>query len=121
MKIANPIAKLGEDLACDYLRSKGYKIIERNFRQKYQEVDIVAIKNSILVFVEVKTRRSNSFGSPFDAIAHWKLNHLVRLAQFYKKLHPNLPEDIRIDAVGIILTQENKLESIEHLENISGF
>ncbi|OGH15887.1 MAG: hypothetical protein A3C30_03605 [Candidatus Levybacteria bacterium RIFCSPHIGHO2_02_FULL_40_18] len=121
MKIVNPIAKIGEDLACEYLVSKGYKIIERNFRKKYQEIDIIAIKNSTLVFVEVKTRRSDSFGSPFESITPWKLKHLVRLAQFYKQLHPNLPDFMRIDAIGIILSPGNKVESLEHLENISGF
>lgn len=121
MKIANPIAVLGEDIACDYLKKKGYKIIERNFRKKYQEIDIIAISDSTLVFIEVKTRRSNPFGSPFDSIAPWKLRHLVNLAQFYKMLHPNLPDNMRIDAIGIILSSGNKLESLEHLENISGF
>jgi len=56
MKIANPIAVLGEDLACEYLAQKGYKIIERNFRKKYQEIDIIAIHTETLVFVEVKIK-----------------------------------------------------------------
>lgn len=131
MKIANPIASLGEDLACKYLVRKGYKIIERNFRKKYQEIDIIALqapprgalprRDSTLVFVEVKTRRSDSYGSPFESIAPWKVKHLVRLAQFYKQLHPRLPDFMRIDAIGVILSHENKLEKLEHLENISGF
>lgn len=123
MKIANPIAKIGEDIACDYLKKKGYKIIERNFRKKYQEIDIIAThaQGPTLVFIEVKTRRSNSFGSPFESIAPWKVKHLVNLAQFYKQLHPNLPDFMRIDAIGIILSDDNKLEKIEHIENISGF
>lgn len=121
MKIANPIASLGEDLACRYLVRKGYKIIERNFRKKYQEIDIIATSDSTLVFVEVKTRRSNSYGSPFESIAPWKLKHLVKLAQYYKLLHPSLPDYMRIDAVGVTLSYNNKLENLEHVENISGF
>lgn len=121
MRIANPIAREGEDIACDYLKKKGYKIIERNFRKKYQEIDIIATRDSTLVFVEVKTRRSNSFGSPFESIAPWKVKHLINLAQFYKQLHPNFPDFMRIDAIGIILSDDNKLEKIEHIENISGF
>jgi putative endonuclease len=121
MKIANPVAKLGEELACEYLIRKGYKIIERNFREKYQEIDIIATQNSVLVFIEVKTRRSNSFGSPFEGIESWKVRHLVNLAQFYKQLHPGLPDFMRIDAIGILLSGGNKLEKLEHLENISGF
>ena len=121
MKIKNPVGLLGEDIAVDYLKKKGYKIIERNFRKKYEEIDIVALSDSTLVFVEVKTRTSNSYGSPFEGISKFKVQHLVRLAQFYKMTHKNLPEDMRIDAVGVQLTFDNKLENIEHLENISGF
>lgn len=121
MRIVNPIARLGEDLACEYLVRKGYKIIERNFRKKYQEIDIIATRDSTLVFVEVKTRRSDSFGSPFESIAPWKVKHLVNLAQFYKMLHPRLPDFMRIDAIGIILSDDNKVENLEHLKNISGF
>lgn len=121
MKIANPIASLGEDIAVDYLRKKGYKIIERNFRKKYEEIDIVALSGSTLVFVEVKTRKSDSYGSPFEGISPFKVHHLVRLAEYYKLTHKNLPDDLRIDAVGVILNFDNKVESIEHLENISGF
>ncbi|MBI4091812.1 MAG: YraN family protein [Candidatus Levybacteria bacterium] len=121
MKVSNPVAKIGEDLACKYLVGKGYKIIERNFRKKYQEIDIIAIINSTLVFVEVKTRRSDSFGSPFESITPWKLKHLVRLAQYYKQLHPSLSDYMRMDAIGIILSDDNQVENLEHLENISGF
>lgn len=121
MRIANATAALGEDLACKYLVRKGYKIIERNFRKKYQEIDIIATNNSILVFIEVKTRRSDSFGSPFEGIEPWKLRHLVNLAEFYKQLHPKLPDFMRIDAIGIVLSLDNKVENLEHLENISGF
>lgn len=131
MRIVNPTAKLGEDLACEYLERKGYKIIERNFRKKYQEIDIIALqapprgalprRDSTLVFIEVKTRRSTSYGSPFESIAPWKVKNLVRLAQFYKQLHPRLPDFMRIDAIGVTLSYDNKLEKLEHLENISGF
>ena len=131
MRIVNPIGVLGEDIAVDYLKRKGYKIIERNFRKKYEEVDIIAVqapprgalprRGSTLVFIEVKTRTSSAYGSPFESIVGFKLAHLVRTAQFYKLIHPNLPDDLRIDAIGIIVTPDNRLEKIEHLENISGF
>ncbi|HVT00774.1 MAG TPA: YraN family protein [Patescibacteria group bacterium] len=117
MKIANKTGVLGEDIAVDYLKKKGYKIIERNFRKKYEEIDIISIKDKTLVFIEVKTRKSTAFGTPFEAIAPWKLKHLVQLAQFYKITHKNLPEDMRIDAIGVKFNGES-LESIEHLENI---
>ena len=124
MKIVNPIAILGEDKACEYLKKLGFKIIERNFRKGYGEIDIVAIdqseKEKVLVFVEVKTRTSNSYGSPLEAITYWKLKSLIRTAQYYKMTHRNLPDALRIDAVSVLLNGNN-VESIELTRNISGF
>ena len=112
--------KLGEDIAVEYLKKQGLKIIERNFRIRGGEIDIVALDGSILAFVEVKTRRSNEFGSPLEAITPWKLRALVKSAQFYKVKHPRLPEAMRIDAVAIVLYNQNNVISIELVKNISG-
>lgn len=120
MRITNPRAVLGEDTACKYLQKKGYRIIERNFRKKYAEIDIIALHQKTLVFIEVKTRSNQSFGSPFDSIAPWKLRNLVKTAEFYKILHPNLPANMRIDAIGVTLF-DDIVDNIEHLENISDF
>ncbi len=120
MKIANPTARLGEDAACKFLQKLGYKIIDRNFRQGYGEIDIIAVHDNTLVFVEVKTRSSDNFGTPFEAITPWKLKPLIRTAQFYKQTHKGLPDEMRIDAIGIKINGF-KIESIEHLKNITGF
>ena len=125
MKITNPTAKLGEDKACEYLKKLGFKIIERNFRKGYGEIDIVALDPSagsgqVLVFVEVKTRTSSQFGSPLEAITYWKLKSIIKTAQYYKLTHRNLPESLRIDAVAVILNG-NEVEDIELRKNISGF
>lgn len=121
MRIANPTGSFGEDTACEFLRKKGYKIIDRNFRQSYAEIDIIATHKKTLVFVEVKSRTSSAFGTPFESIAPWKLKHLVRLAQFYKLLHPELPDQMRMDAIGVDLDHNLSIKRIEHIENISGF
>lgn len=126
MKIVNPTAKLGEDKACEYLKKNGFKIIERNFRKGYGEIDIIAIdsssnKEKTLVFIEVKARKSNSFGSPLEAITPWKLKLITRATQFYKLIHPNLPDSMRIDAVSVSLSSNNEVDNIEHIINISGF
>ena len=125
MKIVNPIAKFGEDKACEYLKRLGFKIIERNFRKGYGEIDVVAIEETkkdgkILVFVEVKTRTSNVFGSPLEAITYWKLKELIKTAQYYKLTHPRLPESLRIDAVSVTLSG-SEVQNIELTKNISGF
>ncbi len=119
MKISNPTARLGEELAAEFLRKKGYKIIERNFRKGYGEIDIITVKSKILVFVEVKTRTSNFFGTPFEQITPFKLHSVVRSAQFYKMLHPEHPAAMRIDAISVELDYSGNLLNIEHLENIS--
>lgn len=124
MKIVNKTAKLGEDAACEFLEKQGLKIIERNFRKGYGEIDVIAIdiskKSQELVFIEVKARSSNDFGTPFEAITPWKLKTLIKTAIFYKALHPKLPDALRIDAVSVKLKDSSVLE-IEHLKNISGF
>ena len=120
MKITNPIGKLGEDLASKFILQKGYKIIERNYRPKYAEIDIIAIDpfDTTLVFFEVKARTSNSFGSPIEAINYFKLNNLIKAAQFYSITHPKLPKTLRIDAISVEI-KNNALVNIEHFENIT--
>ena len=124
MRIANPLARFGEDKATLYLQKHGYKILERNYRKTYGEIDIVAIDQSesekVLAFVEVKTRTSNMFGSPLEAITYWRLKSLIKTAQYYKMTHRNLPESLRIDAVSVTLNGSEVAE-IELLKNISGF
>src|SRR3990167_10749073 len=112
MKISNPIAIRGEDLATKFLKDKGYKIIDKNFRKGYGEIDIIAIQGRTLVFIEVKTRTSNRFGTPFEQITSFKIRALERTALFYKKLHPNLPDAMCIDAIGI------ELDSLGNTVNI---
>ena len=121
MKISNPVAIKGEELAAKFLNEKGYKIIERNFRKGYGEIDIIAVHKNILIFIEVKTRTSNAYGTPFEAITYFKLKSLFKTAEFYKALNPKLPESLRIDAVSVILDESTGASKIEHLENISGF
>lgn len=121
MRISNPTARLGEEKASNFLKSKGYKIIDRNFRIGYGEIDIIAVKDNVLVFVEVKTRTSNTFGKPIEAITPWKLRPLLRTVEFYKKIRRNLPDQMRIDAISVEMSREGKVDTIVHTENISGF
>lgn len=121
MKIVNPTAVLGEDAACKFLLKKGYTILERNFRKGYGEIDVIATEGDTLVFIEVKTRTSDKYGTPFEAIPPWKVKLIVKGAQFYKYiLHTELPDNLRIDAIGVRVWGDEVL-SIEHLKNISGF
>jgi len=118
MLISNPTAKFGEEIATNYLKNKGYKIIERNFRKGYGEIDIICIKDNTLVFIEVKTRTTSLYGGALEAITYHKIKSLIKTAQFYKMLKPKLPESMRIDAILIDLENGNA-KNIEHVQNIT--
>lgn len=120
MRIVNPVGKKGEDIAVEYLKKQGYKILERNFRKKYAEIDIITVKDGILIFVEVKTRTTSRFGTPFESITSWKLKPLLKTAQYYSMVHPELPGELRVDAISVVLSNADS-PRIEHRENISGF
>lgn len=123
MKISNPTAIIGEEEAVEYLRKKGYKVIERNFRKSYAEIDIIAVDTSqkphVLVFVEVKTRTGRKFGSGLEAISYWKLNSIRKAAEYYKITSKNLPDLMRIDAVSVDLSSGPGI--IDHVKNITDF
>lgn len=98
------LGNYGEELAVVYLKKLGYKIIERNFRIKGGEIDIVARDKSTLVYIEVKTRTSYRFGLPQEAVTPAKLRFLERAAKFYRSSRKNLPELERIDVLAIDLS-----------------
>lgn len=107
--------QIGEDLAVNYLKKHGYKIIETNKRfSRFCEIDIIALDKSTLVFVEVKTRSSNICGQPLEAITKTKYQHIKTGLYSYLQENPQYKK-FRIDAVSIIL--KPKLE-ITLLKNI---
>jgi len=110
---------LGEQIASKYLENLGYKVIERNFNCKIGEIDIVALDRDILVFVEVKARWSKEFGLPEEAITPWKIRKIIKTGEYYKLLHQNLPDSLRIDAVAIDLSSDGETKEIRYFKNIS--
>ena len=114
------IGTLGEKLAKGFLRKKGYRIIETNYRCPEGEIDIVAKKKDFLVFIEVRTRMSLEFGSPEESITLAKMKRLRATAYHYRQTHDNLPSLWRIDMVAIELNQNRKPSRIELIENAVG-
>lgn len=109
----------GEEYAAQFLQKQGYKIIERNWHKRYAELDIVAIDRDCLVFVEVKARFGTEFDKPEEAMTPWKLTALTRAAYMYKAAHPELPEYMRMDFVG--LTYKNgEVVDVNLIKNITG-
>ena len=109
------LGKNGEEIACKFLEKQGYKILETNkYFSKLCEIDIIALDRSTLVFVEVKTRKTDICGHPFEAITKTKYQNIKTGLFTYLKEHPDYKK-YRIDAVSILLKPEFK---IEHLKNI---
>jgi len=104
----------GEDLAAAHLRSQGFLILDRNFRCKIGELDIVARKNNVIVFAEVKTRRSEQRGGPEAAVTYRKQQRIVKLAHVYLKQKHLYHLQPRFDVIAI-LWRENGKPEIKHI------
>lgn len=118
MFISN-LGKRGEDLACLYLQKNGYKILKRNFRSRLGEIDIIALEEQTVVFIEVKTRFSKQFGPPEEAVTPWKIRSIIKTAQYFQMLHPKLPESLRIDVVAITLAPNGETKEIKLIKNVT--
>lgn len=109
------LGNLGEDLAYDFLVEKGYKILERNYVWRKNEVDIIAEdeKERQIVFVEVKTRNTDYFIQPFEAVDFKKQKAIIKVANAYIR-SLNIDLEARFDIISIIQT-ENETPNIEHI------
>ena len=114
------VGLLGEKLARDFLKKRGYRILESNYRCPEGEIDIVTRHKDSLVFVEVRTKRSLEFGSPEESITPMKMEKLRAVAARYQQTHENLPALWRIDVVAVEMDQKDKLLRIELIENAVG-
>jgi len=111
------LGNAGEKLARDFLKKKGYKIREANYRCREGEIDIIARKKDCLVFVEVRTKASAGFGSPEESVTFAKKEKIIASALTYMSEHQDLPESWRIDFVAVELDQNGKATRIELIEN----
>ena len=113
----NTIGKEGEEIAKKYLENKGYKIIECNYRTKRAEIDIIARHKSVLIFVEVRSKHHEQFGSPEETINYQKRTRLKRNAAAYiHRKKYNGP--YHIDAVCLVINVNTGLQRIDHYESI---
>jgi len=107
----------GEKLAKDFLKKRGYRILETNYRCPKGEIDIVAKHQDFLVFTEVRTKTSLEFGSPEESITPAKKARMKAAAWHYRQEHDRLPQLWRIDVVAVELDQKGKASRIELIEN----
>lgn len=109
------LGKEGERIAELYLKHKGYKLVERNYRCSAGELDLIVLDRRVVVFVEVKTRSGHGFGSPLEAVEFHKQRKMIQAAQYFlseKRLHQR---DARFDVVGI--SWPGREPVVEHIEN----
>ncbi len=117
----NQTGNFGEVLACNFLKKLGYRILERNFRIRGGEIDIVCRQKDYLVFVEVKTRYSHQFGEPAESITHWKIKALLKTALFYIQKIKWGDRGYRIDLVTVDFTNNPEDPKIELTRDITSF
>ena len=112
------LGRQGEALALKFLQKKGYQILETNFHKRIGEIDIIA-KNpeNQYIFIEVKTRRGNTFGYPEESVTALKMSKMRRTAELWLMSKKITTDNIRLDVISIELTPSIREPRITHLEN----
>ena len=111
------LGALGEKRAGEFLKKRGYRIVETNFRCREGEIDIIARDGGYLVFVEVRTRTGSQFGTPEESITFAKKEKLTSVALAYLQTHRNLPSLWRFDVVAIEVGSDGQTTRIEVIQN----
>ena len=111
------IGSFGEALARDYLISKGYKILNMNFRNKFGEIDIICKKNNLLIFCEIKSRYSNSFGSPIESITCYKQKQIIKLSELYLISKKYYNFNVRYYIIEVIFNTITSSHIINHVQD----
>lgn len=114
------LGKCGEDFACEYLKKNKYKILERNYKNKFGEIDIIASFKNAVVFFEVKTRFSAKFGKPYEAVNFYKQKKITTAAKLYLVKNGQYYSDVRFDVIeiyGAFTDGKFEAEQINHIEN----
>ncbi len=114
MATHNELGELGEEIATQFLLQKNYKILDRNWRWRKKELDIIALDNDFLVFIEVKTRKFGSLENPKDAVTKKKQKFIIEGANAYIEAK-NIEKEVRLDIISVLV--KGKEHIIEHIED----
>ena len=117
MAVHNDTGKKGEEIAAEYFLSKGYEILHRNWRHKHLEVDIVANRNGILHFIEVKTRTSLAFGFPEENVTATKMNRLINASAEFLYQYPQW-QRIQFDVLSININSRSNETAFLLIEDV---
>jgi len=111
------IGKIGEDIASKYLEAKGYKIKKRNYRTFLGEIDIICEYKGNIIFVEVKTRRSDKFGYPEEAVNFIKQRKIIKNALCYLSKYHLWEKNCCFDVISISISTHKDIKRIKHIRN----
>ncbi len=114
-KNSRELGTSGELKAGEYLENDGYRILERNYRCRFGEIDIIAAKSNTLFFIEVKTRTAGSFLQPEESVDHFKLDHIKNCANHYIQQNNMEEYDVSFDVISIISGRTGM--SLKHIKN----
>ena len=117
MRAKDAVGRYGERVAAAYLERKGWDVLDRNWRGRDGELDIVALDAGALVVVEVKTRRGLGYGHPAEAVTARKLARLRRLTAQWLEAHDTRPRSIRIDVIAVLVPRAGAAQ-LEHLVGV---
>lgn len=101
MSLQSDFGKTGEALACTFLSEQGYKVLEKNWRYRQAEIDIIAENETFIIFAEVKTRSTSTFGKPEIFVTKTKQRHILRAANAYL-IEKNIEKEARFDIISIL-------------------
>ena len=111
------VGRQGEDLAADFLQSKGFSIVERNWHCRAGEIDLIVERDQVIRFVEVKTRRTTTFGYPEESVSFRKRQRWFRAMEFWLQQRGMTSARYQADVISILwITQEPAIEWIENVE-----
>ena len=115
------VGKIGEALAIDHFKARGYEIRAQNYRTRLGEIDLIVQRGKRVMFVEVKTRRSSKFGLPQAAVTPTKQKQISKIALNYLQTHNLLDVPCQFDVVAIVLSWKFELIQLQHIENAFAF
>jgi putative endonuclease len=109
MQTKNELGRLGEELAVRFMRERGYEILERNWRYSRNEIDIIAVKDNKIHFIEVKTRKTTRYGLPEEAVSEIKIGFLLKAGEAFLFEHPEYKK-VQIDVLAICMLPSEEIE-----------
>ncbi|MBQ7668001.1 MAG: YraN family protein [Clostridia bacterium] len=117
-KYNKTVGNFGEEMATKYIEKQHYKILDRNFNTRLGELDIVALNKDCLCFIEVKTRTTDKYGKPMDAVNYVKRNHLINAAKIYITKNKLINYKARFDIVEVFVKKDDNNFEVEKINLI---